>query len=390
MKAPDERAVEVKRTGLRGSFWPSRDEEMLLRACLLEGNGARSAWRSVESEFDIDRASGEVLRLLPLLGSNLRLHEIDTPMLPRLRGLHRKSWLLNHLLMAHTAEIVRHLDEDGIPSIVLKGCAIGLGYYGDLGLRPMGDIDLMVRPADIGAAVERLTSDGWTDYTERKPGGTVFRHAHTYSLWRGGDVGCDLHWMIGEHMLLGPGEDPTPLFWPAARRLEVAGVPTLALSPTDQLLHVILHGAQPQNASRLQWIADATMILRSAEIDWNRFEELAIRVRDTIRISDALAYLNDPFARGVPAGSVARLRAHPVSRFDRLEYALASRDVGTGVGMFPATFATYVRETRGWSLGRRTRLFPTFLQEVWELDRLAEVPGTAVRKAVATLRGRRP
>jgi Uncharacterised nucleotidyltransferase len=381
----------VKRSGLLGSFWPSADEEALLGAALLADEAARSAWRRVEPKLDIDRAPGHVIRILPLLGSNLRAVDVETPIAPRLRGMYRKTWMYNNVLLARTADIVRELDEAEVPSMVLKGCAIALGYYGDLGLRPMGDIDLMVKPSDIGAAVERLTSDGWTDYTERKPGGTVFRHTHAYSLWKGGDVGCDLHWMIGEHMLLGPGEDPTPLFWPAARRLEVAGVSMLALSPTDQLLHVILHGAQPHNASRLQWIADATMILRSAEVDWDRFEELSIRVRDTIRISDALAYLSDPFARGaVPDGSVARLRAHPVSRFDRLEYALASRDVGTGAGMFPATFATYVRETRGWSLGRRTRLFPTFLQEVWELDRLAQVPGTAVRKAVSTLRGRRP
>jgi hypothetical protein len=380
----------VKRSGLRGSFWPSADEEALLRACLLADDAGRSAWHRIEPRLNIDHAPGHVIRILPLLGSNLRAIEIATPLAPRFRGMYRKTWMYNNVLLARTADILHELDEAEIPSMVLKGCAIALGYYGDVGLRPMGDIDVLVQPAQVGKAVRRLVARGWSDETERRPGGKVFRNTHAYYLTSGAEVGCDLHWTIGEHMLLGPREDPTPLFWSAAEPLEGVGVAALALSPTDQLLHVILHGAQPGSASRLQWIADATMILRSAEIDWGRFEELAIRVRDTIRISDALAYLNDPFARGVPAGSVARLRAHAVSRFDRLEYALASRDVGTGAGMFPATFATYVRETRGWSLGRRTRLFPTFLQEVWELDRLAEVPGTAVRKAVATLRGRRP
>jgi Uncharacterised nucleotidyltransferase len=381
----------VKRDGLRGSFWPSADEEALLHACLLPGEAASAAWARVGSRLDIDRAPGHVIRILPLLGSNLRALDLDTAIGPRLRGMRRKTWLFNEILISRAAEIVRRLDAAEIPSMVLKGCAIGLDYYDDVGLRPMGDIDLMVKPSDIGEAVEVLMSAGWKDFTERRPGGTVFRHTHSYYLATGPEVGCDLHWTIGQHMLLGPDQDPTPLFWPVARRLDVAGVSTLALSPTDQLLHVILHGAQPQSPSRLQWIADATMILRSAQLDWDRLEDLSIRIRDTIRISDALSYLSESFVTGtVPPGLVRRLRAYPVPRFDRLEYALASRETGDGaVGMFPATLATFVRETRGWPIGRRVRLFPTFLQEVWELDSLVEVPGTALRKASRTLRNRR-
>ena len=381
----------MKRDGLRGSFWPSADEEALLHTCLSSGEAASAAWARIGSRLDIDRAPGHVIRILPLLGRNLRALEIETVIGPRLRGMYRKTWMFNQILLARTAEIVHQLDDAGIPSMILKGCAIAIGYYGNLGLRPMGDIDVLVPQSHVRAAVDRLLALGWTDETERQLEGKVFRHAHAYSMWAGTDVSCDLHWMIGEHMLIGPEEDPTPLFWPVARRLAVAGVSTLALSPTDQLLHVILHGAQPQSPSRLQWIADATMILRSAEIDWDRLEDLSIRIRDTIRISDALSYLSGSLVPGtVPAGLVGRLRAYPVPRFERLEYALASRETGDGVvGMFPATLATFVRETRGWPIGRRVRLFPTFLQEVWELDSLAEVPGTALRKASKTLRGRR-
>ncbi len=381
----------MRRAGLRGSFWPSASEEAMLRTALLTGEPARSAWSSIGSGFDIDRAPGHVMRLLPLLGNGLRAHAVDSPLMPRLRGMYRKTWMFNQILVGRTGEIVRDLDQAGIPSMVLKGCAISLGYYGDVGLRPMGDIDVLVSPAHIGAAVDRLMARGWSDVTENRPDGRIFRNAHAYYLTAGPEIGCDLHWTIGEHMLLGPGEDPTSLFWPLARPLEVSGVSTLALCPTDQLLHVILHGGQPGSPSRLQWIADAVMVLRVAEIDWDRLERLAIGMGDTIRISDALAYLSDPFVPGtIPPRTVARLRAYPVAPLRRVEYALSMRGAGGGVGMFPATLATYVRETRGWTIGRRVRLFPTFLQEVWELDSVAEVPATAMRKAVATLRNRHP
>src|SRR5262245_9643916 len=380
----------MKRSGLRGSLWPSEDDEALLRTCLLPAEPARSAWGRVEPRLDIDRAPAEVVRILPLLGSALQAMEIQTPALPRLRGLYRKTWMLNQILLARTGEIVRALDEAEIPSMILKGCAISVRYFGDVGLRPMGDIDVLVPPEHARTALGRLVEAGWVDETERRPGGTAFRHTHAYSLNGGPHVDCDLHWTIGEHMLVGPGHDPTARFWPPAQRFDVAGVRTLALSDTDQLLHVILHGAQPGSPSRLQWIADAVQILRTSEIDWGRLEDLAMTMRDTIRISDALTYLADPYVPDrIPSATIASLRAFPVPRFERVEYARATRDPGNGVGMFPATVATYVRETRGWPLGRRTRLFPRYLQEVWELDHVGQVPGTALRKASNSLRGRR-
>jgi hypothetical protein len=240
--------------------------------------------------------------------------------------------------------------------------------------------------------VEGRTASARSDPADRGPEEKLFRHTHARYLRSGPEILCDLHWTIGEHLLLGPDDDPTSLFWSRARPFEIAGVSALALSPSDQLLHVILHGAQPGSESRLQWIADAVMILRSAEIDPERIEDLAIRFRATIRISDALSYLADPFVPDeVPRRSIARLRAHPVSRSERFEYALASHDLVRRGGMFPTRrLATYIRETRGWTLARRVRLFPRFLQEVWELERLAEVPGTAIRKVAATLRGKHP
>lgn len=381
----------MKRPGLRGSFWPSDDDEALLRACLsLEAAPALAAWRSIEPALDIDVLPGEGMRLLPLLGASLRAHGVESPVLPRLRGMYRKAWMFNQILLARTGDIVRELDEAGVPSMVLKGCAIALRFYGDIGLRPMGDIDVLVPAERIDEAVSRLTSRGWIDETERRPGTKMFRDTHAYYLTNGPEIGCDLHWTIGEHMLLGPDQDPTPLFWPRSERLDVADALTLALCPTDQLLHVIVHGAQPGSASRLQWVADAVMILRSGEVDWARVEELAIHMRATIRISDALAYLGQAFVpEAVPADAVGRLRAYPVPRTERIEYALASRHGGGHIGMFPATFASYVRETRGWTLARRTRLFPRYLQEMWDLERTTQVPGAALRKALTTLRGRR-
>jgi putative nucleotidyltransferase-like protein len=379
----------MKRPGLRGSLWPSEDEEDLLRICLGSGEAARSAWGRIEPRLDIDHAPADVYRILPLLGSALKALDIRTPVLPRLRGLYRKTWTLNQILLDRTAGIVRVLDEAGIPSVILKGCAISLRYFGDVGLRPMGDIDVLVPPEHARTALGRLVEAGWLDVTERRPGGTVFRHTHAFSLEGGPHVGCDLHWTIGEHMLVGPGQDPTARFWPVAQPFEVAGVRTLALNDTDQLLHVILHGAQPGGPSRLQWITDAAQILRTSEMDWDRLEDLAIDMRDTIRISDALAYLAGVFVpERVPPGVIARLRAFPVPAHERIEYALSAGGTGPGVGMFPATVANFVRETRGWSLGRRTRLFPRYLQEVWELENLGQVPGQALRKAANTLRGR--
>ena len=173
--------------------------------------------------------------------------------------------------------------------MVFKGASLSLLAYGDAGVRPMDDVDVLVPieragRGDRGAAGSRLAPDK-TD----PPAWTEVHHSLGIAGPRGGNV--DLHWFS----LWQPARDE-PL-WRAAVPLELAGVATLAPCPADQLLLACVHGTPWSPLPPFRWIADAVTVIRSAGegLDWDRLVSEAERRRLTVATAAALAYLREEF-----------------------------------------------------------------------------------------------
>jgi hypothetical protein len=66
-----------------------------------------------------------------------------------LRSTYYQTLAQNTLMYQELGRILKALDEAGIPVIVLKGAALAATVYEDIGLRPMGDLDLLVRREQI-------------------------------------------------------------------------------------------------------------------------------------------------------------------------------------------------------------------------------------------------
>ena len=61
------------------------------------------------------------------------------------------------------ARIVQAMRAEGVEPVVIKGLHTGAVYFPDPGTRPAADIDLLVRPADRGQAVEALGKAGFVE-----------------------------------------------------------------------------------------------------------------------------------------------------------------------------------------------------------------------------------
>ena len=56
---------------VKGFFWPTHEQELLLKAVLLQGEGSIAAWKSWADAIDFDQLDAGSQRLLPLLYRNL-------------------------------------------------------------------------------------------------------------------------------------------------------------------------------------------------------------------------------------------------------------------------------------------------------------------------------
>jgi hypothetical protein len=312
--------------GRDGRCWPTPEQELLLAAALLEGPAGRDAWRALSGRLEVDRLDPASGGVLPLLFRRLRARRIDHPLLAILKGFHRRAWGRNERLLDAAWPVVRRLREAGIEVALLKGAALLAAGYGDLGLRFMADVDLLVPTADRRRAIELVAACGFapagglsTDAVDvlmpAVTPGYGFRNASRLSI--------DLHWHV-LHQSRQPDADAD--FWSGSRTVTFRGQPIRLLDPADRLLHALVHGLRWSRLPPVRWVFDAVLICGGAEPpDMARLVDQARRRRLAVPVRRGLDYLRRRF--GVPVPEVTlRALARSGSLLQRWEADLEERN----------------------------------------------------------------
>ncbi len=368
-----------------GGCRPTGEQELLLRAALLTGKDALDAWQEWKAGVDIDRIDAGSQRLFPLLCRNLRNHGIEDPLMNTFRGVHRYIWYKNQIIFHNLASLLGSFRDEKIGTMLLKGAALILLYYKDYGLRYMGDFDLLVPTEQASTAIRMLLRLDWTP--ERRSAEALTdpfissRHSHPFRNHSG--QGCELHW----HGLLEacwPGVDDD--FREGAVSIKLGDVSTRVLNPTAQLLHISVHGAAWNVTPPLRWTADAMAILNAAssEIDWSRFIAQARRLCLILPARETMNYLHNVLKAPIPPGVLQDMEDLPVSRVEQIEYqAKIKPDDRSGPLLrFRLRYYEYLRSAG--SAGRRCKCigFPVFLQHVWGLDHLWQLPFCVIYRGI--------
>ena len=118
---------------------------------------------------------------------------------PILRKSYYESAAKNLLLLEALDELTGAFAARGVFPVVLKGADFARRLYSDAAMRPMGDLDLWVRPEEVDLAESVLASLGYGPVPDMTPGlSRAIRHARLYVGARPG-VGVDLHWSLVGH-----------------------------------------------------------------------------------------------------------------------------------------------------------------------------------------------
>jgi hypothetical protein len=212
----------------------------------------------------------EAQRMAPLFYFHTRAAGAELPEDIRLtlQGLTLRHTAAAEVRTVVLKELLALAQGAGIQVILLKGAATAYLAYPSPALRPMRDLDILVRPADLTglyAILERMgfvtpvshsslvISDKHLPHAELKRGGlTVTLEVHTRlfdSLWR-------------------PKQPTADKLFQHARPFEIDGQPALSLSLEDLLWHTYQHLVIED--IRLNGIADLVSLSQRYvdEIDW--------------------------------------------------------------------------------------------------------------------------
>lgn len=162
------------------------------------------------------------------------------------------------------------LAERGIPVIALKGTYLARAVYPRPGLRPMGDMDLLFRAADLEAVQALLRRLGYAQSGRlvRALADDLSSAIHLVPFARPGATTIEVHFRL---------ERPSAPFtidheglWARARPWPLDGRPLLAPAPEDLLLHLCLHAAYHHRFRiSLKALLDIARVVEVEPLDWD-------------------------------------------------------------------------------------------------------------------------
>jgi hypothetical protein len=242
------------------------------------------------------------------------LQRLQSPMPPAavLRQLERQKMVADfhsqHLRqrMLHTLQC---LQLRNVETMLLKGAALGVSVYPSFVERPMADVDLLIRPADVPAGLAALREAGWvaTDHGSRNAFYEQHHHLPPMKDARGSGHAMELH--VKPFPPPNPFGDVAEDMWRNAEPTPVQFCGAVIPSRAHMLVYACVHFAWSHRMNKGVWRTIRDIAALSAkDVDWNDVAETAQQWRAasscywTLRIAERLASVE------VPAEILERLR----------------------------------------------------------------------------------
>jgi hypothetical protein len=248
-------------------------------------------------------AQAETHGLGPLLYIHFKTAGVSLPITIKreLQGLYLRHCHANKVRAQALAEILTAYQAAGIEALVLKGAALAHLVYPEPGLRPMGDLDLLVKKAEARRAQQVLAELGFNaplpgpdDNLPGKHLAAATRHS------QGLLTSVELHhnlFNIGTPASLELDELVAP-----PRPFALEGQTAYTLPYEEMLWHLCQHLILISQPFRLIWLADIVGLAErfSTEIDWIRVERHYPLVLSTLSLFHFVTPLSDTLCQHAP------------------------------------------------------------------------------------------
>ncbi len=296
-------------------------------------------------------------RLVPLLYASLsRFPRREVGRVPHLEEL-RRDYLEQlkgcQLQEKETGMLARAFAEAGVEGILLKGGDLRRRLYEDPVCRPMGDVDVLISPADLDKVRAILEKKGYSRNpkdTDRIPDfNRRFAWEELYAGPGEKKVFFDIHWEIRKM-----GAFYRLPYGPLRARATPGEEGFLILSPEHLLMNLCLHTLEEWEQAGVMKLVDLDRALTRLPVDWELFLGDAAMFRVQGAMGRVLREMAKFRPQSVPPWVLGRLSA---VRLGWRERFILSRRVGS---LLVASLATLGRHlpVREWPAYLKGKLWP--------------------------------
>jgi len=300
--APDQAVRRFLRLCLRGRWDPTAFE------------AARTLAAHGDFDWDVLYQIARAEHLAPLLYHLVHgQHVVPPPVEQYLRRVHADSASCNMFRLHELEDMVHHLAAEGVAVILLKGVALTETVYGRIPMRPMRDLDLLVRRADVPTALRVLAAIGYAPVGVEPHAGADVAYENEVLLCKPGLIGVllEVHWSLFDSPYY-QQRLPMDWFWQTALSVRMGSTPALVLGPEAQILHLcghlLLHhgsGDEPE----LLWLHDVAEVMAfyQEQIDWQQVLARAQAYDLVLPVQQVLTRVADEWSAPIPADVLKQL-----------------------------------------------------------------------------------
>jgi hypothetical protein len=230
----------------------------------------------------------------------------------RLNRVYNSTLYKNVLLSNELTNVLAAFNKHGIDTIALKGTVLAEIIYKNPALRAIGDIDILVHPRDIPQSRSLLNRLGY----QQMPASPHWEHHfHEVPYYKQATylILLELHWDLEDRRLVTIPEEE---IWRRSQLFELNGIPTMVLSPEDNLLFLSTHLSK-QTDTLLKFLGDIAELLKKYQdtLDWDYIVTSARSWQTDVTVYYAMRRAKDLLGAPVPALSLEALKPSPWRRF---------------------------------------------------------------------------
>jgi Uncharacterised nucleotidyltransferase len=304
---------------LIGVYQLNREQKLLLQACMLEGGVALAAWQEWKESVDIEVLDAPSNAVLCQLYQNLSANCVRDEHMGRLKGIYKRNWYHNQLLLKKVQSILQAFQQAQIPLIVLGDLAIVTVYCENLGQIAVNELNFLVHPSAGKKAIAILAQLGWI---QMNPANSVINE---WDLHLEFEDKSGMYLSLQGHLFWAiPQEYTDKELWDGTLLYSLGNVDALMLCPTDLFLHLSMRTFYRGRNSTVNLLVNAMLILQQPElkIDWIKLITQAQKYRAILPLKNILVLLRQLFEPSIPDWVLPALNQMPMARQELIKYQL--------------------------------------------------------------------
>jgi len=227
---------------------------------------------------------------------------VPETILARLASCYYNVASRNTLLTEKLAAILDYFQKTRIEIILLKGIALIQTIYPNIALRPIYDIDILIRPQDFPVVKAGLEELGYFN--------SVFYREDFYQ----DNIMVDVHEELINITRIKSRRKAHRIdmdeVWRRSLAIEINGQKARILSAEHSLMELCLHLTFHHGLQGLIWFVDIARLIEyyKNEIDWNRFIKETSDYRINKPVYYALFYVSKILKQDIPEYVLSQLR----------------------------------------------------------------------------------